>query len=182
MSPEPPLTPPHQEAAFEGMHGLVGIARELEKGPGGNTVVVENAELLKARYVEKFSSQITSAAAVTSSGSQLTGMAQAAVGMSAAAAHASVIVTSKPGPATAAKVPAFQLDRRYVERPASSKPLFSTISDEYLAARRTKSGDDNADVETTRFRRDLFIELIGDHPVDTYTGTDLQAYVSLLKY
>ena len=79
-------------------------------------------------------------------------------------------------------MPAFQLDRRSVERRPSSKPLFSTVSEEYLAARATKSGDDNADIETARFRRDLFIDLIGDHPVDTYTGTDLQAYVAFLKY
>ncbi|HEX7074220.1 MAG TPA: hypothetical protein VF226_09285 [Hyphomicrobiaceae bacterium] len=56
------------------------------------------------------------------------------------------------------------------------------ISDEYLAARRIQSGDDNADIETAQFRRDLFIELIGDHPIDTYTAADLQAYVLLLKY
>ena len=180
VSPEPPPTPPHQETAFEGMRGLVGIARELAKGSAGNPVIVENAELLKARYVEKFSSGGTSEAATIPPASQA--MAPAAGGVSAAPVLPGAVVTNKPGPAAAPKIPAFQLDRRFVERPRSSKPLFSTVSDEYLAARRTKSGDDNADVETARFRRDLFIELIGDHPVDTYTGTDLQAYVSLLKY
>jgi len=182
VSPEPPPTPPHQEAAFEGMRGLVGIARELAKGPDGNPVIVENADLLKARYVEKFSSGSTVEASAIPPAPQPTAVAPAATGVSAATMPPSAVVTSKPRPAAVSKVPAFQLDRRFVERPPSSKPLFSTISDEYLAARRTKSGDDNADVETARFRRDLFIELIGDHPVDTYTGTDLQAYVSLLKY
>jgi len=146
-------------------------------------VVVENAELLKARYVEKFSSGGVAGAGAIPPVPQSTTMAPAPIGVSASAANTSISAAAKPGAALAAsKVPAFQLDRRFVERAPSSKPLFSTISDEYLAARRTKSGDDNADVETARFRRDLFIELIGDHPVDTYSGTDLQAYVSQLKY
>jgi len=134
-------------------------------------VVVENAELLKARYVEKFSSGGVAGAGAIPPVPQSTTMAPAPIGVSASAANTSISAAAKPGAALAAsKVPAFQLDRRFVERAPSSKPLFSTISDEYLAARRTKSGDDNADVETARFRRDLFIELIGDHPVDTYIG------------
>ncbi|SSC64953.1 unnamed protein product [Ciceribacter selenitireducens ATCC BAA-1503] len=31
-------------------------------------------------------------------------------------------------------------------------------------------------------RLNLFAELIGDHPIDTYTATDLQAFIDLIKY
>ncbi|MEP5623219.1 MAG: hypothetical protein ABJP82_11640, partial [Hyphomicrobiales bacterium] len=38
------------------------------------------------------------------------------------------------------------------------------------------------DVTSARTRCDLFIELIGDHPADTYVGADLQAFIELLKF
>ena len=187
LSPEPPATPPHQEAAFEGMRGLVGIARELAKGSAGNPVIVDNAEGLKGIYVEKFSGG--SAAETVSTPSSHAAVAPSIVSPSAAprpenplTPRQSFVASARSAPKAQSAVPAFQLDRRTVERPPSCKPLFSTVSDEYLAARRIKSGEDNADVETARVRRDLFVELIGDHPVDTYTGTDLQAYVAFLKY
>jgi integrase len=182
VSREPPPTPPHLEPALEGMRGLVGIARELAKGPSANRVVVDNAELLKTRYVELLSGAITSPAPPSASqeASPLAGSREASMAERRLADP--IVQDSRPTAKPATTVPAFELDRRYVERPASSQPLFSAISNEYLAARRTKSGDGNADIETALFRRDLFIELIGDHPVDTYSGTDLQAYVALLKY
>lgn len=43
-----------QEAALVGLRGLVGIAREVAKGPDGNPVVVDNVDLLKAKYVDMF--------------------------------------------------------------------------------------------------------------------------------
>lgn len=44
-----------------------------------------------------------------------------------------------------------------------------------------RSGE-KKDIGTARMRLGIFIELIGDHPVDTYTGADLQAYVYLLTH
>ena len=81
-----------------------------------------------------------------------------------------------------AHVPAFRQDRRYSERQQSHKPLFSEVATEYLALRESASSTANKDVKIARFRIDLFIELVGDHPVDTYTGTDLQAFIELLKF
>ena len=170
---------------------MVGISREISKGPAGNPVVVDNAELLKSRYIEKFSEPnvVRTSSATTPAKKQDDPAAVPARSLAPTNVLAenptSLQAPASPSPSKASpqrSVPGFMMDRRYVERPASSKPLFSMISDEYLAARRVKSGDDNADVETARFRRDLFIELIGDHPVDTYTATDLQAYVSMLKF
>lgn len=79
-------------------------------------------------------------------------------------------------------VPAFRLDRRKAQRKASSKPLFSVIAADYLALRETARGKGDKDVKIARARLDLFIKLIGDHPVDTYNGTDLQAFVELMQY
>lgn len=39
---------PHQMPGLAGLKGLAGIAREIEKGPEGNPLVVDNAGLLKA--------------------------------------------------------------------------------------------------------------------------------------
>ena len=50
-APEPSAD---QVAAFAGLRGLVGIAREIEKGPEGNPLVVDNADLLKGKYVDQF--------------------------------------------------------------------------------------------------------------------------------
>jgi hypothetical protein len=84
--------------------------------------------------------------------------------------------------ASDAVVPAYDLDRRSVPRPASTKPLFSVVSEEYLHDRAAQKGKDDADVRSARMRRDVFIDLIGDHPVDTYNGSDLQAFVNPMRF
>ncbi|RST87722.1 hypothetical protein EJC49_04240 [Aquibium carbonis] len=79
-------------------------------------------------------------------------------------------------------IPAHRLDRRTVERRPSRLPLLSEIADEYFDARAIKVGKNNKDLLTARNRLALFIELIGDHPVDTYSGADLQAYIALMTH
>lgn len=78
--------------------------------------------------------------------------------------------------------PAFHLDRRQVPRRESSKPKFSVRAAEYVARRQTARGKADKDVQSAKMRLKLFVDLIGDHPVDTYNGTDLQAYVELMQY
>lgn len=85
---------------------------------------------------------------------------------------------SKPRPIALSK----HEDRRFVARPASSHPTFCQIAAEYLQAYATKTGQGNRDLSTARMRCELFAELIGDHPVDTYNSADLQAYLDYLKY
>lgn len=80
------------------------------------------------------------------------------------------------------RIPAFMLDRRKVRRPTSRKPLFSEIIESHIAKREIVRGQDNKDIKIARPRLALFLELIGDHPVDTYDGSDLQAYVMLMKH
>ncbi len=82
-------------------------------------------------------------------------------------------------------IPTYKLDRRFIERPASSAPLFSVVAKENLDAwekrRATKSGK-STDVASTRTRCELFVELVGDHPADTYVPSDLQAFIELLRF
>lgn len=188
-----PVPSPDQAAAFTGLRGLVGIAREIEKGPEGNPVVVENVDLLKGKYVDQFA------------GTALTAVENASPTVAAPTAgpvpsipptHVPAVDPVQPPRTTVSvrhteprqvgldgkTIPAFMLDRRVVPRRASDMPPFSEVSDDYLTARQTASPSKWRDINTARFRRDLFIELIGDHPIDTYNAADFQAYVHLLTY
>ncbi|MEX6506441.1 hypothetical protein [Jiella sp. M17.18] len=175
-----------QLSAFEGMRGLVGIAREVERGAAGNPLVVDNADLLKGKYVDMFAgtaltpAAARSAAPVTAPGSATTLYApgeSASVPVAIPADRAPVQRDENGKP-----IPAFKLDRRFVPRRPSTMPHFSEVSEEYLAARESAKSGKNKDIGTARFRRDLFIELIGDHRVDTYDASDLQAYIHLLSF
>lgn len=189
--PAPP-TPPHQVPAFAGLKGLVEINRELAKGASGNPLIVDNAEMLKAQSIER----ITGAASATQeaapaqdrpAASLVPEASPAAVPSPEAydtearidATRPSAGANAAPG---AARVPAFKLDRRHVPRKVSDKPLFSEVAEEYFAEREAASGEGNKDIGTARFRAKLFVELIGDHPVDTYTAADLQAFIYLLTH
>jgi integrase len=90
-----------------------------------------------------------------------------------------------PASAQDKHVPTYNLDRRFIERAASSAPRFSIVAKENLNAwekrRATKSGK-STDVASARARCELFVELIGDHPADTYVPSDLQAFIELLKF
>ena len=73
-------------------------------------------------------------------------------------------------------------DRRHVRRDPSTKPLFSEAASAYLAQRVEEMGKKSKDIGTAETRLTLFIELIGDHPIDRYTPTDLQAFINLIKF
>ncbi|MGR6431453.1 hypothetical protein ACU5AY_11105 [Rhizobium sp. PAMB 3174] len=79
------------------------------------------------------------------------------------------------------RIPDFLLDRRYVKRRKSRKPRFSRIAADYMEKRARKKGAENKDVRIARTRLEVFIEIIGDHPVDTYTSADLQAFVTKMQ-
>ena len=80
------------------------------------------------------------------------------------------------------RVPAYQMDRRYVERPASTAPLFSKVAKKNLDAWEARKKTNLNDVTSARTRCNLFIELIGDHPADTYVGADIQAFIEFLRF
>ena len=80
------------------------------------------------------------------------------------------------------RTPAYEQDRKSVIRAPSTKPLFSKIAGEYLSERYQSKTEKAKDVKTAEMRLNLFVELIGDHPIDTYTPADLQAFVHLMGY
>ncbi|MCB8840621.1 hypothetical protein LH400_24735 [Aurantimonas sp. VKM B-3413] len=198
----PPAPSPEEERRFEGWRGLVGIAREVAKRADGNPLIVDNVDVLKTSYVAKLSGAAIPAEAPAQPAREAYEFLKPEQPPAAAmptvdrplpdASGPRVASTPEAGNDGAAEgreldehgrpVPALKRDRRFVPRPASRMPLFSDVSEDYLAARAGASGETNKDLKTARFRRDLFIELIGDHPVDTYTPADLQAYISLLTF
>lgn len=183
----PPPTP-EEAKGLELMRGLVRIGQQVSARQAGqphDEMIAENAEILVVSHVAKYdrAAPPTAVPAQLYTSTQLT----------------SVPVQRQPDapttePTIAEKgikkkrlissdvTPAFMLDRRSVERPQSAKVLFSDVASEYLAARRASKSGKNNDIETAESRLNLFVELIGDHPVDTYTATDLQAFIDLIKY
>ena len=85
------------------------------------------------------------------------------------AGHESLTAEERPRDAEGRLIPAFALDRRTVKRPRSSQSRLSDAIPTYVAKRRLSGGANIArDLSTAESRLALFIELIGDHPVDTY--------------
>ncbi len=198
--PLPRMTP-EEETRADGWKGLVALGRELAKGDQGNRLVIDNAEAIRQPYVDKLMSTVSPlptcepAAPPKSFPEQAT--LQAATPVAAAAPHrvpsdsglrqaqfhSDAQATESPGAATLDdEEEEAEQDPRFVHRPPSGKPRFSRIARSYFKGWEDKAGKDNKDVRSARRRAELFIELIGDHPADTYTGADLKAYVRLLKF
>lgn len=180
-----------QKAA--GIRDLVNLNRELElqaRGEPFNELVVGHAEMLKQSAIAKLSAS----SALSDPAPPLT------PGAPQSAAHVSVISQADmvdrqtaadvpwherdmPRDADGKLIPAFELDRRTVRRPKSIQPKLSDVIPTYIAARRIAGGANIArDLSTAESRLALFIELIGDHPVDTYLPADLQAFVNYMQY
>ncbi|MBB6262216.1 integrase [Paenochrobactrum gallinarii] len=193
---------PLEEKGQEFMRNLLSIQREVtakEKNEPHNSLIAENARLMAATFGKKW---LEETAGLRQEDLQQPEMIDIDEGLAEtlnteptpsqphlkiAPTPAEPVIATTPITGTkplknSEKIPAFKQDRRTVQRPASDKPLFSDLAAEYLALRESKSNTANKDINIARFRIDLFIDLIGDHPVDTYTGTDLQAYVELIKY
>jgi len=183
-----PVPPPSPQEAHD--HAIIGnivrISRELaasQEGRPHDALIADNAEVLAAAAasrlgqppVERPASSTVLIPVVDPPLQTVTRTVSIEVPLSPAVPSGKISKAED-------FVPAFKQDRRSVGRPASDKPLFSQVAREYLATRIANTSDENKDVGTARFRINLFMELIGDHPVDTYTLTDLQAYVELLKY
>ncbi|BDA86597.1 hypothetical protein Sa4125_41390 [Aureimonas sp. SA4125] len=187
-----PRQPSAEESqAFAGMRGLVGIAREIAKGSEGNSLIVDNVDVLKTKYVDKFAGTALSPSGPAPSHTTTQLQPSPAIPQPQSAAPPRPTLEAPPAafvPRAVVRdekgniIPAYRLDRRTVPRPASEKPRFSEVSEEYLEYREAASPSKQKDINTARFRRDLFLELIGDHPVDTYNASDLQAYVHLLSF
>lgn len=180
---EPARVPTPEEAkGLEMMRGLVRIGREVsakQSGEPHDEMIADNAELLAARHVAKYDA----AAGPVSIPEHLYSSTQMPPPPEQVATPvAPSIKRSSKGPISRSETPAFKEDRRTVERKPSTKPLFSQIASEYLTLRQSGKSGKSTDLDTAEFRLNMFVELIGDHPIDTYTPTDLQAFIDLMKY
>lgn len=164
-----PLPTQEEEGDLALMRGLVKIAQEKSRKDAGleyDQEVGDHAELLAKRLIEKHESK-----PVGSSGPSLKST-QRRPGP----------ITLREGSTDTGQLAEVDKDRRFVERQQSDKPLFSQAADVYLQGRITKKGKVNKDIETAQTRLNIFIELIGDHPLDTYSPTDLQAFINLMAF
>jgi hypothetical protein len=48
--------------------------------------------------------------------------------------------------------------------------------------RSAPDGDDHKNIQYLRLRRQTFLELIEDRPVDQFTGKDLQDYLNAMQF
>ena len=180
---EPARAPTPEEAkGLEMMRGLVRIGREVsakQSGQPHDEMIADNADMLVARHITKYEEM----AGPVSIPEQLYSSTQIPVPPAQTSMPIALsIKRSKKGPISRSETPAFKEDRRTVERKPSTKPLFSQIATEYLTLRQSGKSGKSTDLDTAEFRLNLFVELIGDHPIDTYTPTDLQAFIDLMKY
>lgn len=173
---------------FEAWRDLISISREVaakQEGRQHNSLIADNAVILAASAAKKFEPlDDPTTVPVMVTGTQFTEsdhLASAATTISVPAPKA-IPITALPSMEPPNGIPAFKQDRRTVVRPSSEAWLLSTMAAEYFALREANTELGNKDIGTARFRVALFIELIGDHPCDTYTVTDLQAYIDLIKY
>ncbi|MBE0702712.1 MAG: hypothetical protein IH582_06005, partial [Afipia sp.] len=61
-------------------------------------------------------------------------------------------------------------------------PAFGEVSRAYIEMRKAVDGDNHPDIKYLELRRQTFIDLIGDRPVDQYFPNDLQDYVTAMQF
>lgn len=185
---------PEEARGLELMRGLVRIGQQVSAKQAGqphDEMIADNAEMLVATHIAKYDKAVPPAPVpeqlyASTSGANAVRRDQVADPLPPKALQATSpegVSSGKGHRLNSAKgTPAFKLDRRVVARPASTKPLFSKIANDYLALRRSSKAENNKDIAIAETRLNIFVELIGDHPIDTYTATDLQAFIDLMKY
>lgn len=206
---QPDVPPTPQEArGHEMIRNLMAITHERtakQEGRPHNSIVADNAEMLASTYAQSWVRElngelppatatekklIAAAPEVRARGAEMSpaaivapDSAQAPKLKSGLAGRGSGRVSISRGLETLEEKGEGQLpDRRYVERPMSNLPRFSDVASEYLATRAKKKSADDGDIQTAEMRLNMFIELVGDHPIDTYSPADIQAFIDLVRY
>ncbi len=174
-----------------GIRDLVSLNRELElqaRGEPFNELVVGHADMLKQSALAKLSASSALSDGVskqvpTIPPSTASSLSQRETDRGHAPPQPLPDDDGTRRDAQGRLIPAFELDRRTVKRPRSSQPRLTDVIPTYIAARRLGGGANiERDLSTAQSRLALFIELIGDHPVDTYVPADLQAFVNYMQY
>jgi len=138
----------------EALTSLQVIQSEVGKGAGGAPVITAHADALTRSAL----------------GDVLKLASQSDTALAALAKVESV--APKP-PAAPNRAEAQSADRL---------PLFSEVSQAYIDMRIKRDGPDHADISTLALRRQTFIDVIGDRPVDKYFPSHLQDYVNQMQY
>ena len=181
---------PDEAKGLELMRGLVRIGQQLSAKQAGQPydhLIADNAEALVASHIAKDDNAVVAAKLpdqlyATTYLEPLTLPKTPPLPAPEAPSGDANAVRASGRRISADVKPAFKLDRRTVERRASTKSLFSEVASEYLALRKSSKSGSNKDIAIAAVRLNIFVELIGDHPIDTYTGTDLQAFIDLMKH
>lgn len=200
---QPGIPPtPREVQGHEMIRNLVSITRELtakREGREHSPLITDNADLLASTYISKWQAQSAGLDASGEAGGTVPAPLAAATASQTPSAPQTMIPvqaftptepTLSPAAPTLPEgadeddedIGAYLLDRRSVKRPHSTKPKFSVVARKYLKARRDSDPDRDNHVDIAETRIEMFLDLIGDHPVDTYNGTDLQAFIEFLRF
>lgn len=75
-----------------------------------------------------------------------------------------------------------QVDALVVQLQPKETPLYSVAANNYIAVLKEAHGEDYVEAEYQEHRRDVFLDIIGDKPVDQYTKDDLQNFVNEIRH
>jgi hypothetical protein len=184
QDPPPPRTP-LDAASHNPIGHLVQIEQELRKGRAASPIVVTNADRLRRVYYDRLIAlgRLGDALDQRSEDDALYS-ALAKLDRPAPSAAADSLTDTAVNSATIRSVPVPAAAPPQVSAPRApvlEKPTFAKISAEYIKMRSAADGDDHKDIQYLRLRRQTFLELIEDRPVDQFTGKDLQDYLNAMQ-
>ena len=195
----PPPSPPLEAAAHASLKSLVQIEQELKKGDAASPVVAANAGRLRALYHDRLrvlgrldeallrraddDGLYAALAALDSPALQPSATRPFGAAIAAPAVPTGTVPPEPVAPPVDETAPAGAWPAAPVyQTPGAGKPFFSVVSQDYIDMRVRADGQDHPDIPYLQLRRQLFLELIGDAPVDRYNPRHLQDYVELLQF
>lgn len=175
------------QAAFQ---EILSIEGEIKKGEAGNALVIERADLLRNDVWDRWRAGegIARAGAdpLTHAISKLADVADRQLSLMTSVGTTATI--HQPPASAAPAVDRLIIAEAPRDPPAaepaqvvSTAPLFSQLMEEYLAMRADAGAEPGA-ISTMRLRAQIFMEVMGNRPLDCYLPKDLQDYVNLLQY
>ncbi len=133
------------------------VQAEVAKGEAGASVVTAHADALTRHALTEV----------------LKLSSQPAAALTALAAVARVAPAPPQGELKGAATPT---------EDESKLPTFSKVSQDYIDMRIGRDGANHADISTLQLRRQTFIDVMGDRPIDRYRPSDLQTYVNRMQF
>jgi len=137
------------------------VQTEIGKGESGARAVIENADAISRAALKDVLKHASDPAA-----------AQRVLSMMSAIAPSATLVAPTEPP----------LASRAGEASASRFPNFSKVSQDYIDMRIERDGENYPDISTLQLRRQTFIDVMDDRPIDQYRPRDLQRYVNKMQF